>query len=187
MSTWVDGQMDGWWWKYIERGGGRDRERERDFNVQKRIRFCYFINDVFGTCDDEKFNLHIFHPFFMLSVSWLHTRLMLRYDIFSCTCAILHTHTWCYVMISFSWTITSRGRASWGGNSKSKLQFPSGSESHLFIVWHVENNVNLHCSLVQCEMSFCVCLRTHRNWRRRGPSAYLAICQKSWNCLGRNT
>jgi hypothetical protein len=27
------------------------------------------MNDVFGLFDDEKFNLQVFHPFFMLSVS----------------------------------------------------------------------------------------------------------------------
>ena len=33
----------------------------------------------------------------------LHTDRMLRYDIFFCNCTILHahTHTWCYVMMSF--------------------------------------------------------------------------------------
>ena len=31
--------------------------------------------------------------FLALAQSWTHAHLMLSYDIFSCTCIILHTHT----------------------------------------------------------------------------------------------
>ena len=37
--------------------------------TKERLTFCYFMNDVLGLCDGEKFNQHMFHPFFMLSVS----------------------------------------------------------------------------------------------------------------------